>query len=284
MRKFLLFILATFAVCYIRAESTTNTSALLHRYTWSYPAQEIKALNEVSSSDMVTELAASIPNETGILREFSYTIKINDNYEDWTKFKLIDLNGDGIAEMIVYISNGPRQPGGSLYIFSRKSGTHYCDAVSCGNDGIKFWPADDQILIIGSKTLFRGATVDPSHPFEVLYAWTGTNCVDVSRKYCSFYESQVAPKLTNEISRAYQKVIHGKMEDPLLAAAIQWALAVDRLNSMFPELPGVRDLIKKAYDLLNAMQMEDDKNSRFVKEFRNVHERIRLESMPALNK
>ena len=74
------------------------------------------------------------------------------------------------------------------------------------------------------------------------------------------------------------------MEDPLLAAAIQWALAVDRLNSMFPKLPGARDLIKKAYDLLNAMQMEDDKNSRFVKEFRNVHERIRLESMPALNK
>ncbi|MDO9542577.1 MAG: FG-GAP repeat protein [Kiritimatiellia bacterium] len=257
----------------------TDASALFHRDTWSFSAEEIKALNEVSSGDMVTELADSITNKTDyanrILMGFRYTIKVNDNHADWTKFKVIDLNGDGIAEIVVYISNG-RQPGGNLYILSRKSGRHYCDAVSCDNGGMRFWPTDKQALIIGAEALFRGATVDPYHPMEVLYAWTGANCVDVSRKYGSFYESQVIPGLTNELSRAYQNVIHGKMEVPLLVEAVQWALTADKLNEMFPDFPGARDLIKKACDLLNALQMEDDENPRLVREFQNVRTKIRL--------
>jgi len=206
---------------------------------------------------------------------FRYTITINNNYADWTKFKCIDLNGDGIAEIVVYISNGPRQPGGSLYVLSRKSGKHYCGIISCDNGGMRFWPTDNQALIIGSEALFRGATVDPYHPMEVLYAWTGTNCVDVSKKYCSFYESQVIPKLINELFRAYQNIIHGKMEDPLLAEVVQWAFTADKLNEMFPELPAVRDLAEKVYDLLNALRLDDDENPLLVKEFRNVQERIR---------
>ena len=122
--------------------------------------------------------------------------------------------------------------------------------------------------------------MDPYNPMEVLYAWTGTNCVDVSKKHRAFYESQVIPELTNELSRAYQNVIRGKMEDPLLVEAVQWALAVDKLNEMFPELPGVRYLMKKAYDLPNALRLEDDENSLFVKEIvkeiRNAQEKIRL--------
>jgi Holliday junction resolvase RusA-like endonuclease len=143
-----------------------------------------------------------------------------------------------------------------------------------------FWPTNNQALIIGSESLFFGATVDPYNPMEVLYAWKGTNCFDVSRKHRAFYESQVIPGLTNELSRAYQNVIRGKMEDPLLVEAVQWALAADKLNEMFPELPATRDLIKKAYDLLNALRLEDDENSLFVKEIvkeiQNAQEKIRL--------
>lgn len=284
MRKFLLFIPATFFACCASAGSTTNTLALIHRDTWSFSAKEIKALNGISSSDMVVKLAASITNKTeypnGILMEFRYTITINDNYADWTKFKSIDLNGDGIAEIVVYISNGPRQPGGSLYILSRKSGKHYCDAISCDNGGMRFWPMNNQALIIGSESLFRGATVDPYHPIEVLYAWTGTNCVNVSKKYCSFYESQVIPKLTNELSRAYQNVVRGEMGadegHTVPVEAVQWALAADKLNEMFPELPAVRDLAEKVYDLLNTLRLNDNECPLLVKKFRNVQERIRL--------
>jgi len=42
----------------------------------------------------------------------------------------------------------------------------------------------------------------------------------------------------------------------------------------------VRYLMKKAYDLLNALRLEDDENSLFVKEIvkeiRNAQEKIRL--------
>ncbi|MFH1235589.1 MAG: hypothetical protein V1685_01465 [Parcubacteria group bacterium] len=284
MHKFLLFfLLATFSICCARAGSMPATSALLQRDTWSFAAEEIKALNGVSSRDMGAELAAIITDDPdyadGAILELKFIATTNElNYADWTplpKVKFIDLNGDGIAEMVAHSPNG-RQPGGSLYILSRQSGRHYCDIVSCDNGGMRFWPTDNQALIIGAEALFRGATVDPYHPMEMLYAWTGTNCVDVSRKYSAFYESQVIPELTNELSRAYQNVIHGKMEDPLFAEAVQWALAVDKLNEMFPELPGMRDLIKKVYDLLNAMRLADDENPRFVKEFRNAQERIRL--------
>lgn len=283
MRKFLLFLLATFSVCCARAGSTTDVSAPLHRDTWSFSATEITALNGVNSRDMGAELAAIITNKTDYadvtLMELKFIATTNRfNYADWTplpKVKFIDLNGDGIAELVACSFNG-RQPGGNLYILSRKAGKHYCDIVSCGNGGMKFWPTNNQALIIGSEELFRGATVDPYHPMETLYAWTGTNCVDVSRRYSAFYESQVIPKLTNELSRARQNVIHGKMEDPLLVEAVQWALAADKLNAMFPELPGVRDLIKKADDLLNALRLEDDEPPALVKEFRNVQKRIRL--------
>jgi len=287
MRKLLLLLLATFSVCCALAGSITDISALLHRDTWSFSEKEIEALNGVNSRDMGTELAAIITDDPdyadGVILELKFIATTNElNYADWTplpKIKFIDLNGDGIAEMVAHSPNG-RQPGGSLYILSRKSGKHYCDIISCDNGGMRFWPANNQALIIGADSLFTGATVDPYNPMEVLYAWTGTNCVDVSRKHVSFYESQVIPKLTNELSRAYQNVIHGKMEDPLLVEAVQWALAADKLNEMFPELPDARDLIKKAYDLLNALRLEDDENSLFVrkiaKEIRNAQEKIRL--------
>ena len=287
MHKLLLFLLAAFSACCVRADSTTDTSALLHRDTWSFSVEQVKALNEVSSRDLGAELAAIITNKTDYanvtILQLKFILTTNElNYTDRTplpKFKFIDLNGDGIAEMVAHSPNG-RQPGGSLYILSRQSGRHYCDIISCDNEGMRFWPTNNQALIIGAEALFRGATVDPYHPMEVLYAWTGTNCVDVSRKYGSFYESQVIPKLTNQLDQAYQDVIHGKMEDPLLVEAVQWALTADRLNEMFPELPGMRDLIKKAYDLLNALRLEDDENSLFLKkiarEIRNAQEKIRL--------
>ena len=288
MHRFLLFfLLATFLVCCALAGSITDISALLHRDTWSFSEKEIEALNGVNSRDMGTELAAIITDDPdyadGVILELKFIATTNElNYADWTplpKIKFIDLNGDGIAEMVAHSPNG-RQPGGSLYILSRQSGRHYCDIISCDNEGMRFWPTNNQALIIGAEALFRGATVDPYHPMEVLYAWTGTNCVDVSRKYGSFYESQVIPKLTNQLDQAYQDVIHGKMEDPLLVEAVQWALTADRLNEMFPELPGMRDLIKKAYDLLNALRLEDDENSLFLKkiarEIRNAQEKIRL--------
>lgn len=289
MRKFLLFILITFSACCARAGSTTDVLALLHRDTWSFSAKEITALNRVSSKDMGAGLAAIITNVTdyadGTLMEFKFIVTTNEiNYADWIplpNFKFIDLNGDGIAEMVAHNPHG-RQPGGSLYILSRKSGKHYCDIIPCDNGGMRFWPTNNQALIIGSEPLFTWATVDPYHPIEVLYAWTGTNCVDVSNKHRPFYESQVIPKLTNELSRAYQNVVRGKMEadeghtTPVEAA--QWALAADKLKEMFPELPAVRDLAKKAYDLLNALRLEDDENPLFVKEFRNVQERIRMKT------
>lgn len=276
MHKFLLFFLAMFSAFCARADSTINTFTLLHRDTWSFSAQEIKALNE--SSNVVAQLASGITNMDGILREFSYTIEVNDHYKNWTNFRAIDLNNDGIVEIVVYISNGPRQPGGGLYILSRKSGMHYGDIISCGNGGIRFWAADNQILIIGAEPLFEGATVDPYYPFEMLYAWTGTNCVDVSRKNRAFYENQVIPELMNKLFLAYQNVTHGKMEEPLPAEVVQWALIADKLNEMFPELPGLRDLIKKTDDLLNAMRLDYEEKERpfLFKEFRNVQEKIRL--------
>jgi len=41
----------------------TDTSALLHRDTWSFSEKEIQALNGVSSRDMGTELAAIITDD-----------------------------------------------------------------------------------------------------------------------------------------------------------------------------------------------------------------------------
>ncbi|MBU4211249.1 MAG: hypothetical protein L6437_12150 [Kiritimatiellae bacterium] len=294
MHKFLLFfLLATFSICCARAGSMTDTSALLHRDTWSFSAKEIEALNGVSSRDMGAELAAIITDDPdradGAILELKFIATTNRfNYADWTplpKIKFIDLNGDGIAEMVACSFNGPRQPGGSLNILSRKSGKHYCDIISCDNGGMRFWPTNNQALLIGSESLFRGATVDPYHPIEVLYAWTGTNCVDVSKKYCSFYESQVIPKLTNELSRAYQKVIHGTRDadkghtatvNAVPVEAVQWALAADKLNEMFTELPAVRDLTEKVSDLMNVLRLDDNEHPALVKKFRNVQERIRL--------
>jgi len=287
MRKLLLFLLVTFSACYAGMGSTTGTSALLQRNTWSFSVEEIQALNGVSSRDMGAELAAIItddPDRVDVtILQFKFIATPNKlNYARWTplpKIKFIDLNGDGIAEMVAHSPNG-RQPGGSLNILSRKSGRHYCDIVSCDNDGMRFWPTNNQVLIIAADSLFTGATVDPYHPIEALYAWTGTNCVDVSEKYCSFYESQVIPELTNELSRAYQNVVRGKMNadegHAVAVEAVQWALAADKLNEMFPELPAARDLAEKVYDLLNTLRLNDNEHSMLVKEFRNVQEKIQL--------
>lgn len=262
----ILFILC--AIAYVRRAWSADTLILLHQDTWSFSAEEIQTLNAIDRKVMGPELASIIKNVTGR--------KDEDPLMD---FKVIDLNGDGIAEIIFRTDVSGRGFSRDASVLSRNNGRYNYAIVPSYGIKIILWETENQKFIVGSEPVFEMIRCDPILDFPEIYVWTGSNCKIVSKQYWPYYRDHLLPLVTNgifEIKNTNFFFRGPELKHCMAVEAVNWALATDKLNEMFPEEPAVRDAVRKIYELLNALRLEDDENPRLVKEFRNVQEKIRL--------
>lgn len=245
---------------------------LLHRATWSFSAEEIKTLNTIDRKVMGPHIAAIIKNATG-----------HKDEDPLMDFKVIDLNGDGIAEVVFRTDVSGRWFARDVCVLSCSSGKYNYEIVPSYGIKITLWEKKDQKFIVGSEPVFELVRCDPILNFPEIYAWTGSKCKLVSKQHWPYYRDQFLPLLTNGISELENtnfQTLAPECKHRMAVEAVNWALATDKLNEMFPEEPAVKDSLKKTYELLNALRLEDDENSLFVrkiaKEIRNAQEKIRL--------
>lgn len=271
MRKVVFLVFAVtlvicFFVCTIDGRSA-DASALLDRDSWSFSDEEIRNLNDLKLIELEPKLASIIRGITGGLGAGKLM-----------QFKFVDLNDDGIVEMIVRCDLSGRGLTRDISVLSQKAGKQYYEIVPCYGR-IVLWETENRKLIVGSEPVFTLFGCDPILAFPQLYAWTGSKCEDISKQYWSYYRDQLLPLLTNkifEIKNTNFRSLEPEPKHRLTVSAVNWALAADKLKEMFPELPAVRDLTKKVYDLLNALQLDDNEHPLLVKKFRNVQKKIRL--------
>ena len=255
-----------FFVCTIDGRSA-DASALLDRDSWSFSDEEIRNLNALKPIELESKLAS-------IIRGITVGLEVGKLMQ----FKFVDLNDDGIVEMIVRCDLSGRGLTRDISVLSQKTGKQYYEMVPCYGR-IVLWKTENRKLIVGSEPVFELFGCDPILAFSQLYAWTGATCKDVSKQYWPYYRDQILPLLTNrifEIKNTNFRSLESEPKHRLTVSAVNCALTADKLKEMFPELLAVRDLTKKIYDLLNALRLDDNEHPVLIKKFRNVQERTRL--------
>ena len=245
---------------------SSNDLSLLERDTWSFSAQKIETLNAVAPKVLEAKFLSILKAATGHIAA-----------EALMEFRFTDLDGDGIAEALARIDYSGRGLTRDLSVLSRKSGKYYYQTIPAYGCGITLWQKEKQNLIVGSFPLFELTRADPLQTFPVLYAWTGSQCEDVSRENKNYYEAQYVPVLTNALCRCQQTDIPENEESRrrVMIEAIGLALATKKLNSMFADHLVATNEVKKLDRFIEAFPVDGNEDTMILKKFREVRERAR---------
>lgn len=223
---------------------------LLNRDSWSFSTNEVQHLNALSPQVMQ-------PTVVGIV---SSVTEYGDN-DRLLAFRVIDLNGDGADELLARLDCSGRGIVQDLVVLSRKGGAYICDTVSAYGQDITVYQSGTQFLIVASCRLL-GEDVnhaDPNQDFQFLYAWSGTNCNDVSRQHREYYESRFVPSLTNAIARYDERI--GADKDDQRRSFLEvfgFGMAAQKFTELFSVSPLSREQTKKLERLLSRLSADQD--------------------------
>ncbi len=254
---------------------TSSDLTVLVRNTWSFSAQEIKNLNGQAADVFQKSLALTLKDVP------DYAVEIMASgltYGRLVEFRIVDLNDDGIAEILLSVDDSGRGLIRDISVLSRRSGKFYCQGISAYGGTIKLLRTEKPNLIIGSSPLFELTRADPILTFPMLYSWTGSQCKDVSRENRAYYEAQYLPALTNAISR-FQAINmsdkKGESKRRLMVEVIGWALATEKLVSMFSDQLVSTNEVAKLNNLMETFTWDGEQDSVFVRKFRDAHSQLR---------
>lgn len=276
MRKLQLLALSAFlTICRtITAGPSSNDITILSRDTWSFSAEEIKTLNGCAVEVFQKTLVLSLRHATNYIMEIMAAGLKNGRL---VEFHVIDLNYDGIAEMLLSVDDSGRGVMRNISVLSRKSGQYYCQGIPVYGGTIKLMQNEKQNLIVGSSPLFELTRADPIRTFPILYSWTGSQCKDVSRENKAYYEAQYLPALTNALFRSQDINLsdEGESKRRVLVEVIGLALATEKLTSMFPDHLVATNEVAKLDKLMERFTLDGEQDAVLLGKFREAHNHLR---------
>ena len=243
--------------------------SILDMDTWNFLPQQSVALNAVPPKIIEARINKAVTAATG-------------GWPGGTlqEFKVVDLNADGIYEIVARIDYSGRGRALGLSVISRGKGRYYQDTVPTwgAEKGMTFWGNSGHNLIIGTEPMGSWCTVDPLISMVALYEWTGTNSVDVSKANEKYYRTVFVPGLTNRVVAYSVKGPDNEIErhDETIKLA-QLALLIPKVNSMFhpPLVPP--DVVRTLSRLMVSFHPNKNERKDVVEQFRIAQASLSLE-------
>ena len=243
------------------ASPSSNDVVVLRRDTWSFSEEEMKTLNKCTAESLEKTLLPIINDATGHVIEGRLM-----------SFRVVDLNNDGIAEVLACIDYSGRGVIRDVALLSRKSGQYYQRTIPAYGGTIKLVRKENQNLVVGSLPLFELTGADPIQAFPMLYSWTGCECRDVSRENRAFYASQYLPVLTNALYcfQGNNLIKGGEAQRRFMIEAINCGLAIEKLNSMFNGQLVLTNEVAKLNNLMKSFVGDGEADAMILKKFIEV--------------
>lgn len=169
---------------FMRAAYAFDPSSLLHLDTWAFSKEDQAKLNAGHSAELGPGIIAAIAEATG-------NLPIGTLLE----FRAVDLNADGICEIIAAVDVSGRGLVRELAVISRNGGAYYYDTIPAYGGEIALWAADDKQMLVAMQPAYDLSRTDPLITYPELFSWTGIKCEDVSRRARPYYEAIFLPQI-----------------------------------------------------------------------------------------
>lgn len=168
-----------------------SLETMLSKQTWTFGKEELSLLNNAARPEMEPLLidlevkATHMPVDRGSTRLIAYSF--------------IDLNKDGLAELLTRFSRGALGRSCDVMVVTRRAGKYFESSYEdCGDNGLsqsgfKMYETKDKTLVIGGTQVLSLHMTDPTVSFPVIYGWNGERLIEVSREHRAWYQGNYVP-------------------------------------------------------------------------------------------
>jgi len=242
------FFMAIFSV----TTHAADVSPLLQRNNWEFTQEELAKLNSANVTeldDTITKLIAKTTGNlpTGVL----------------IGFKVVDLNDDGISEIIARVDVSGRGLLRDVTIISRNDGVYHYDTIPAYGGMTQLWKSDKEQLLVTSQPACDLSRSDPLITYPLLYSWTGLKCKDVSKQARAYYETSFLPSIKESLERAKEAAPTTESREDKLRRVLRivgLSRALVRVNNLFDKPLFSRSEVADLKKTLESLDLssEDD--------------------------
>lgn len=240
-----------FVVALAIRSNASNVPSLLERDTWIFSQEECDQLNAVDAANfnvmIINVIAMATGNlPTGVLMDF----------------QVVDLNADGISEIIVAVDVSGRGLLRDVAVISRKDGEYRHDIIPTYGGVIDLWESNGKYFIVGAQPAYELSRTDPLITYPLLYAWTGVKCENVSKQVRSYYEATFLPLINASLRKAVEQDTPELYDDQRRSVlrTVVLSLAIIKVNSLFEQPLVAKEQIVVVKDILNGLQFRAEED------------------------
>jgi hypothetical protein len=186
---------------------------------------ELTAEDEKSLSELKSEYLKEFPQANAHLSDIDFLHKLFTVSE----FRFVDLEGDGIYELVASLDNSGRAFYNTVIVIRKRNGRFESQGITSWNprdysrhdfskelvdlngDGVK------EIVAYQPMTDYEGA-VNPIAFWPSVYQWSGQSYIKADEQFPEFYKTRVIPELEKEINAIRQREELEDLEKEILSS------------------------------------------------------------------
>jgi hypothetical protein len=230
-----------FIVAFVVNAGATEVLSLLERDTWAFSQEECAQLNAVEVARFNDVILSIIATTTGNL---PVGVLVD--------FQIVDLNADGISEIIASVDVSGRGLLRDVAVLSKKDGAYLFDTIPTYGGAIDLWKLDEQQLLVGQQPAYELSRADPLITYPLLYLWTGVKGVDVSGRGRLYYETTFLPLINASLKVTMEQNIDKSRDHKrqTVLRLVGLSRSVIKVNSLFEQPLVTEDQLATVKEML----------------------------------